>query len=736
MSRDADEVSAAWFADPPLQYRPAAAVTVGPTPVECIPEQLQAVVERGFGGLMLAPREGPRDVDGDSTRDPTIQRVREAAKEWLDGVTRDEAMQLAGPSSAEPDDAPRYLGDEYMRRYRAALTFARDHGMTAILYDELGYPSGHAGGGRIDPANFRKVIARSRLVAPPEPRTYTIPAGTLLAAVAMHEATRQRIDLGAGVAGGALQWSAPGPGWNVQLLTLQTCVPQGGAQDYHAVVDYFDPVAVRQFLDVTYDAYAREVGEFFGETVTTTFFDDVGIYSADRTWAVGIAELFRARTGRDPATYYPALWEDIGPDTAAARVAFFAARAELLARGYPQLVTDWASDHGLLASGHTPGQYEVQPTDMCADPFVFYRAQPVPMIDVIFTYGFGRDGFKLTTSAADTLDKPVVLAEQFTTGATTTGYRRAMDSLVRGVNAMITSSRGDLGPPSAFAEWLGRCCMLLRGGRSVADIAVVYPIASLQAFYRFDAADNQTGPVGLYAPASADYLLVGDRLTADLHRDFTFLHPDDLASDRVRVDGGVLVLDNPVNRQEFSTLILPGGDVVPVAALRKVREFWERGGAVIATTQLPTRAAEFGHDEEVRAIVAALFGAAAGGAATFVPDPTVAALQEALDRVAEPPDISFSSCPRPRSGNGHLAYIHKVKAGKHVIFVANSSDDDVETTLSIRGGFDLERWDPHTGATRSADARLVGAGQGLRTEVPIELPAVRSLVLVGSPATA
>jgi hypothetical protein len=739
---DAEEVSAAWFANPPLRYRPAAAVDVGPTPVERIPEQLQAVVERGFGGMMLAPDEARRRADPDTTRDPVIQRVRRAARQLFDPATLDEVTQLA-PPSPESDDAPRYLSAEYFRRYRATLTFAREHGMTAILYDELGYPTGHAGGGRIDPANFRKVISRSKLVAPPELRTYAVPAGMLLAAVAMDGATKQRIDLTAKVVERALPWSAPRPGWTVQIFTLQTCVPQGGPQDYHAVADYFDPVAVRQFIDVTYEAYAREVGEFFGETITTTFFDDVGMYSADRTWAMDIAGLLRERTGRDAATYYPALWEDIGPDTAPARIAFFAARAELLAGGFPKLVTEWTAAHGLLASGHCPGQYEVQPTDMCADPFVFYRAQPIPMIDVIFKYGFGRDGFKLTTSAADALDKPVVLAEQFTTGSTTTGYRRAMDSLVRGVNAMITSSRGDQGPPSAFAEWLGRCCMLLRGGPRVADVAIVYPVASLQAFYRFDAADNQTGPVGRYAPASADYLAVGDRLTADLHRDFTFLHPDDLAGERVRIEGGVMVLDNRVNRQEFTTLVLPGGDVAPVAALRKLREFWERGGAIIATTLLPTRSAEFGRDAEVREIVAAVFGesavtegptrSAGGGAALFVPDPTVAALQDALERVAGPPDVAFSGSPRPHGGDGQLAYIHKVKAGRHVIFLANSSDDDVETTISIRGGLDLDRWDPHSGATRPAGGRLVMSEHGPRTELPIALPAVSSLFLVGSP---
>lgn len=37
-----------------------------------------------------------------------------------------------------------------------------------------------------------------------------------------------------------------------------------------------------------------------------------------------------AKHGFNPVEYYPALWHDIGPDTAAVRVALFDFRADLL----------------------------------------------------------------------------------------------------------------------------------------------------------------------------------------------------------------------------------------------------------------------------------------------------------------------------------------------------------------------------------------------------------------------
>jgi hypothetical protein len=736
----ASELSPAWFADPPLRYRPAATVKVGLSPVEDIPGQLQAVVDAGFGALMISPGAAePKSEPATASRDPTIQRVIRAARALTPAGRVPDPLPDIGEEGSGP--APVYLGEEYFRRYEAALAFAKSKGMTTILYDELGYPTGGAGGGRIDPANYRKLLIRTRLGAAPGPAVFMVPDGVLLAAVAMEAATKARLDLTTQVADGALSWSAPGPGWSVQFFSLKTAGPQGGAQDYHAVADYFDPKAVQEFIDVTYEAYARNVGGYFGDTISLTFFDDVGIYSSDRTWAAGLDERFEARTGRKPAAYYPALWEDIGPETAAARVAFFAARAEALAEGFPELVTRWGERHGLQTSGHSPGQYEIQPTDMNGDPFKFYRAQPVPMIDVIFLYGFGRDGFKLTTSAADAMDKPVVIAEQFTTCGTPTGYRRAMDSLARGVNSLITATTTTVGGPTDFADYVGRASMLLQGGRRVADIGIVYPIASLQAFYRFDAPDNQEGPLGHYAPQSADYLAVGDWLTGDLHRDFTFIHPDDLASEHLKVGHGSLTLDNAVNRQVYRTMILPGGQVIGLAPLQKLKAFWDAGGVVVATTELPSKSAEFGQDVEVRALVQAMFGQpgevrrnSAGGASLFIAEPSERALEEALARLAPPADVTFGGDPRPHGGNGALAYIHKVKGGRDIVFVANSTDSAVATTVSLRGALALELWDPHTGATGpAAGARICGSGALVRTEVPLSLDGGRSLFLIGRP---
>jgi hypothetical protein len=260
----------------------------------------------------------------------------------------------------------------------------------------------------------------------------TLPQGALMAVVGTDRSNNKRIDLTAFAKDGKLSWQAPIGQWKIQSFTSQ---PNG-----EALVDYMDPDAVKKFISLTYNEYYKRFGSYFGTTIQQTFFDDVGYYSAERGWTDAFNQKFKQLYGKDPATYYPALWEDIGPETESTRVAFFDTRAELLAEGFPKIVTDWDNAHGLKSSGHPPGNYEVQPVDMNFDIFKFNRHQDIPTMDAIFYHGHGREGFKLVSSAATVYDKPVVAAEIF--GAfledkftINTMYQAAMEVLL----AVLTS---------------------------------------------------------------------------------------------------------------------------------------------------------------------------------------------------------------------------------------------------------------------------------------------------------
>ena len=55
--------------------------------------------------------------------------------------------------------------------------------------------------------------------------------------------------------------------------------------------------------------------KYFGNLINYSFFDDVGFFRAERTWTPAFNEKFEQLYGYSPVLLYPALWENIGPET-------------------------------------------------------------------------------------------------------------------------------------------------------------------------------------------------------------------------------------------------------------------------------------------------------------------------------------------------------------------------------------------------------------------------------------
>jgi hypothetical protein len=617
------------FKNPPSEYRPIAGADK-PLPLLDLQEKLKTAYDvEGFGGYMFAPSGGvPPEQSSNAAAAPAhalsmflhpgggllaahawgesqwvmiFPPGTAPGHRWTSGDSADTGTGSSDRVKPVLPPQPEYLSPTYFDRVKEFLAYTKKTGHSAVFYDEVGYPSGMANH-TVPKALRRKVLDKSEesFTGPKEYRKSMPEEGVLMAVVAMNRATLERIDLTPLLKGKSLTWNVPAGEWLVMVFNCRTLRGELRGVDYDGAVDYLDPDAARWFVDKVYGANYKEIGQYFGNTIDQSFFDDVGIFPEERTWTAKFNDKFKALTGKDPAIYYPALWMDIGPETEAARVAFFSTRAELLADGFPKVVTDWGTKHNLPVTGHAPGNYEIQPVDMCADPFKFDRAQPIPMADVIFYYPFGRDGFKLASDGGDLYDKPIVNAEvfaQFVPGGTAAGYRRTMELYIRGINRFSGAGLGKhdqiVGAPAAFAEWTGRTSLLLQGGRRVSEIAVFYPIAALEAHFHFDAPEYTAAMRwGTFVPYDTDYLAVGEMLLNQVHRDFTFLHPDVLLSDRIKVNGSSLVLDNRVNRQSYKVLILPGEKVIALSALQKIKAYYDAGGVLVATSLLPSKAAE------------------------------------------------------------------------------------------------------------------------------------------------
>jgi hypothetical protein len=225
-----------------------------------------------------------------------------------------------------------------------------------------------------------------------------------------------------------------------------------------------------------------------------------------------------------------------------------------------------------------------------------------------------------------------------------------------------------------------------------------------------------------------------------------------------------LVLNNKENREEYSVLIVPGGDTLSVTAAAKVKEFYDKGGVVIATSRLPVKSAEFGRDKEIQKMVADVFGLpvddpptadlqrasggrlvtfyfskrnSAGGQSYFLPYPEAWVLQWAFARVLPVRDVNIQApIPLLKKGpdyDGALTYIHKVKQGRDIYFFANSTDKEIDTQVILRGKKSLKIWNPHTGEPQQAEFTAGEAGGQPVTTVRLTLSAVSSIFYVGDP---
>jgi alpha-L-rhamnosidase len=643
-----------------------------------------------------------------------------------------------------------FMSPEFLQHYKVAVDEAGKLGMKMCLYDEFWFPSGSAGGllaKKHPEALSRRLDMLATDVVGPKDFTQAVPQGTLMGAVAMETNTHQRLDITASIKDGALRWNVPAGAWKVMIFT---CVRDGGK----GLVDYLEPKAVDAFIKLTYQAYHDAMPEHFGTTIDGAFYDEPAFYHVNggRAWTDRFNEHFTERFKTNPITLYPSLWFDIGPDTAAARNALFGMRAELFATGFVKTISDWCSTHKMDLTGHADQEEVVNPViGTVGDLIKSFKYQSIPGIDQVFKYGRASSAYKVVSSAANNYDRPQVVTECY--GGINLPlpnlYKEAMDQFAKGINTMVPHAvwydpakivfKPDLSPGAptygpelpAYNQYIGRLQRLLQGGRHVADIGVLYPIATLQAGSWFGPGDPYKGCVAI---PEADYMQVGEALSLGVRRDFTFVHPE-ILEERCAVDGATIKLNNKVNHERWRAFIIPGSRCINISTLRFIKKFYDQGGTVIATTCLPDRAAELGADGEVRQLVVDIFGDqkschrnAQGGKAWFLPSPDVAALKSVLGEALPEGDVVIEQ--EIPVNNGNFSYIHKVKDGKSIYFFGNSSDTAVDTWVSLRGKFTLETWNPHDGTIGQAEVEGIAGKEGPVTRVHVKLAPVRSLFLV------
>jgi hypothetical protein len=570
-----------------------------------------------------------------------------------------------------------------------------------------------------------------------------------MAVVAMEKKSLKRISLTDHIINGVLKWEAPEGDWKLMFFV---CVKDGDP-----ILDYLDPEAVKHFIGMTHEAYYERFKKYFGTVITSTFFDEPTMYRAKgRMWTGLFNEKFKKKYGIAPDIFYPALWYDIGSETSAARNYLFGFRTELYAKGFTKEINDWSVAHHISATGHQDQEEVLNPVSVSGDLMKCFKYLEIPGIDKIGGNRPAERFYKVISSSAYNWNKKLVMSETYGAMGNISWneiFSIAMDQYAKGINMLVPhavwyddkhvtflpelSHRNPLYADSLkiFNQFLARLNLVLRQeGRHVADIAVLYPIHSLQGDHYLD------GPLGFInggvSIPKTDYIDVANWLTEDAGKDFTFIHPEVL-DEKCIIEGRKLLLPNSIDREEFKVLVIPSCKTISLSNLKKIKDFYNKGGNLIFTTQLPKYSTEPGKDKEVAAIINTILPGAEQtgsnikvnankGKALFIANPSGQSITDALKELQVSFDVDYPV-------NKDLRYIHKVVKGSDVFYFANVGKSNIETSIQLKGNQNLEGWDPHTGEVVKIKSTLEKSNGISLTNLPLNLKPYHSLFLISLP---
>ena len=121
----------------------------------------------------------------------------------------------------------------------------------------------------------------------------------------------------------------------------------------------------------------------------------------------------------------------------------------------------------------------------------------------------------------------------------------------------------------------------------------------------------------------------------------------------------------------------------------------------------------------------------AGGKAYFLKTNPTASLQNAIDDALSVYHVEFE--PDITTSNRHLSYIHKFNYDRDVFFIANSSSNEIDSYVDIRGK-NPSIWNPHTGSKETPEYSYHVEDGQIVTRVSLKIQPVQSLFIIDEPA--
>lgn len=614
---------------------------------------------------------------------------------------------------------------------------AAEKDMPVWLADDFGYPSGMAGGRVVEENPGFEVRGLGRLTLSGEgtsPIIMELPAeAEKFVSAVLYPVVNGTVDLDGGQIVSAEEQKIETTGlegaWQLSAFVrfirnkntqAQSTMPQFGHSGRYP--DLLNPDAVASFLAHMHEPIVARVhdlaskveGFYTNETQLMQLHWSVeeDASFAAVSWNENLPKRFREMHGYDLIPFLDALYSGDTLQAKRVRMHFHQTVGAMFTDSFARQVADWCVERGIASSGHfLLEEYLSMHVGAYGDLMKFASEFHVPAFDIgipnpdrFDDFEYQQAKFFSSIAAWKEMDTVICLLDPIVGGGGLLRLSPAIPLLLNSTNRaffnganLFTSylpldpintkdARGrerratgyEEGEYEAFSEYVGRIALVLRGARRETAVALYYPIAMFQAEYQpsvrhwTDVASEHESRQGLWDATETALL--------DADIDYNVIHPDALLEGRV--ENGVLHIGTAAYRY----VIMPRMELLPLSAVRKIREYEEGGGVVLWVDSVPGAGAYEGEDREVRDAFRGV---------------SPVSVEEIPGRIGQPYSDAFDLTFEPGPDRLGVARFHR--KDQRIYFLVNLAREPLDVSVEGENGARATVLNPTSGATEEVE---------------------------------
>ncbi len=498
----------------------------------------------------------------------------------------------------------RYMGEEFMEMVKLAIRCAEKHGLKVWLYDEDRWPSGNAGGAVTADLRYRvKYLTITREL----PSAFTTEKD-------MFDGTPYLLacfKLELNEDGYLVDYSLTEQD-NADIYALICTTENSPRYNGQANVDTLDVPSIRRFIELTYEKYYAEIGEYFGNTVEAIFTDEPHCIITEMPkyselemltdiklpWTRTFAETYFAEYNEDIVAHLPELlWERADGQYSTARYRYHEHVAARFKEAYSKQIGEWCREHGIAFTGHYLQEETLRSQTCCTkDVMRCYPDEDIPGIDIL------KGKYEFATaiqcrSVAHQDGKKRVMSEIYGVNNWDTDFREyfhqgnwqsalGIDVRIPHLSWMSMLGDGKRDYPATFSyqspwyldnklleDHFSRLHTVLENGEPIVRVGVIHPIESFWLLY-----GNKDKTQRRCKERDNSFARLFEWLTFDCI-DFDFINEALLPEQ--------LVGDGNVGKMHYDVIILPDCITVRSSTLKALKALKEQGVRIIFAGDVP-----------------------------------------------------------------------------------------------------------------------------------------------------